>query len=63
MTVCFIYTVYVQLQVRHKCHSVKKSLFKQKDCNADWLYNKTFVEFSAGEHDVICTRQIDIDLG
>ena len=25
---------------------------------ADWLYNKTFMDFSAGVHDVICTRKI-----
>ena len=31
------------------------SLFGQKDCIADWLYIKIFIDYSAGVHDVICT--------
>ena len=32
------------------------SLFEQKGC-ADWLCNKTLMNFSAGVHDVICLGQ------
>ena len=59
MTVCLSNRVYVQLQVNYEC---KKSLFEQMRCNADRLYNKTFMDFSAGVHDVICTRKY-IDIG
>ena len=40
-----------------------KSLFEHKGCNADWLYIKTFMDLSAGVHDVKCTRKINIDKG
>ena len=48
------------LQVRHKCK--KECLSEQKDCNAKWLYNKTFMDFSSGVHYVICTRKMNFDL-